>query len=153
MDKTARLVREQAQGLRALLIVEDSDEDYELACWALRRVGFDRPIQRSKSVDEALRILRPGDRTQCPCAVLLDVNLPDGTGRDLLESIRADDGVPPLPIVMVTTSNNPRDVELYYRLGAAGYLVKPLDRELFAQQIGAFVNYWFMATVLPATTA
>ncbi len=158
MDKTARLVRQQTQELRPLLIVEDSDEDYELVCWALRRAGFDRPIQRSKSVAEALRVLRPGDQTihrdaPCPCAVLLDVNLPDATGLDLLESVRAEDSLPPFPIVIVTTSSNPRDVELYYRLGAAGYLVKPLDRELFAQQIGAFVNYWFMAAVLPATTS
>ncbi|MBK1718166.1 response regulator [Thiocystis violacea] len=139
---------------KALLIVEDSDEDYELTRWALRRVGFKRPIQRFTRVDDTLEFLFPLDRTAHralapPALALLDVNLPDGTGREILEAIRCDPRCPPFPIVMLTTSNNPRDVELYYRLGAAGYLIKPLSRELFASRIDAFVSYWFMAATLP----
>ena len=139
------------QQARPLLIVEDSEEDFALTRWALERAGFHRPMLRSTRVDDTLAILRPGalqpqqERVR-PCAVLLDLNLSDGTGLELLETLSAD---LPAPIVVMTTSNNPRDIERCYRLGAAGYLIKPLDREMFAEQMHAFVRYWFQAVVLP----
>lgn len=139
----------------ALLIVEDSDDDYALARWALRRAGYGRPIRRAIRVAEALALLAPdgpGAASGAPpfAVVLLDLDLPDGTGLDLLSALRADcGGVLPLPIVILTTSNNPRDIAGFYRLGIAGYLVKPLERGRFADQIRAFVDYWFDAVTLP----
>lgn len=139
----------------ALLIVEDSDEDYALACWALQRSGFSRPIRRATRVAEALALLVP-DHTDAEVAsaavavVLLDLDLPDGTGLDLLSALRAEyDGFLPVPIVILTTSNNPREIAGFYRLGVAGYLVKPLERNRFADQIRAFADYWFDAVTLP----
>jgi CheY-like chemotaxis protein len=81
--------------------------------------------------------------------VLLDLNLSDGTGLEVLEALRADRADRPLPIVVMTTSKNPRDIAQCYRLGAAGYLIKPMERDLFAEQMHAFVRYWFQAVALP----
>lgn len=139
---------------RPLLLVEDSDEDFALTRWALERAGCERPILRSTRVDETLALLcpcepQPQRERVRPCAVLLDLNLSDGTGLEVLAALRADDAQRPLPIVVMTTSSNPRDIAQCYRLGAAGYLIKPLDREVLAEQMNAFVRYWFRAVALP----
>lgn len=144
----------------ALLIVEDSDEDFALARWALQQAGFTGPLRRAASIAEALALLCPGCASapagaaqQAPAAfdvVLLDLNLPDGTGFDLLSDLRAEYAqMLPLPVVILTTSNNPRDVASLYRLGVSGYFVKPLDRKGFAAQIRSFADYWFSAVTLP----
>lgn len=140
---------------RVLLVVEDSDEDFELTRWALERAGFDRPILRATRVEDALRIMHPPEpppraKGTGPCAVLLDLNLPDGSGLEFLEALRADPGYLSAPTVVITTSSNPRDIERCYRLGAAGYFIKPLDRGMLEEQIQAFVRYWFRAAALPA---
>jgi CheY-like chemotaxis protein len=132
----------------ALLVVEDSDEDFAVIGWALQRAGFPGPIRRCTRVAEALAVLgnseteplAPGGRTR---VVLLDLNLPDGDGRDLLEALQTRYGALPVPIVILTTSGHPRDMADCTRLGAAGYLVKPFDRASFAAQLQAFVQAWF----------
>ncbi|WP_295430366.1 response regulator [uncultured Thiodictyon sp.] len=142
------------QHSRPLLIVEDSDEDFALTRWALGRAGCERPLLRTTRVDDTLALLCPcalppqPERVR-PCAVLLDLNLSDGTGLEVLEALRADRADRPLPIVVMTTSKNPRDIAQCYRLGAAGYLIKPMERDLFAEQMHAFVRYWFQAVALP----
>jgi CheY-like chemotaxis protein len=142
------------QPVRPLLIVEDSDEDFALTQWALNRAGCDRAILRATRVDDTLAMLglceaRPQRNLVRPCAMLLDLNLPDGSGLDVLDALRAVPTYVPPPIVVMTTSSNPRDVEQCYRLGVAGYLIKPLTREVFAEQIDTFVRYWFQAVTLP----
>lgn len=139
---------------RPLLLVEDSDEDFALTQWALERAGFDRPLLRCTRVDDTVAMLCASERQPQrervrPCAVLLDLNLSDGTGLEVLEALRADHAGFPLPIVVMTTSDNPRDIARCYRLGAAGYLIKPLDREILAEHMTAFVRYWFRAVALP----
>ena len=140
---------------RALLIVEDSNEDYALTLWALQRAGFSRPVRRATGVAEALALLAPDHPDAVAgslsfAVLLLDLNLPDGTGLDLLAALRAEcDGVLPLPTVILTSSNNPREIDGLYRLGVAGYIIKPLERNRFADQIRAFVDYWFDAVTLP----
>ncbi|WP_295441947.1 response regulator [uncultured Thiodictyon sp.] len=131
-----------------LLVVEDSDEDFAVIGWALQRAGFPGPIRRCTRVAEALSVLgnseaeslAPGAR---PRVVLLDLNLPDGDGRDLLEALWTRHGALPVPIVILTSSAHPHDMADCTRLGAAGYLVKPFDRATFAAQIQAFVQAWF----------
>ena len=139
----------------ALLLVEDSDEDYALALWALRQADCRRPVQRATSIAEALAYLCPegpdalGEQLLLDL-VLLDLNLPDGTGLELLSALRDQHAQAlPVPVIVLTTSSNPRDVMQFYRLGVAGYLIKPLDRGRFAEQIKAVVNYWLDTVRLP----
>lgn len=139
----------------ALLIIEDSDEDFALALWALQQAGCRRPVRRAASVAEALACLCPegsdvlGEQLLLDL-ILLDLNLPDGTGLELLSALRArHQQALPVPVVVLTTSSNPRDVGDFYRLGVAGYLIKPLDRGRFAEQIQAVVDYWLDMVTLP----
>ena len=142
---------------RPLLIVEDSDEDFEVTAWALKQVGNTQPIIRASRAESALPHLcpPPGSGGQKPALlpylVLLDLNLPDMDGRQLLAHVR--DQAPAVPIVIVSTSSNPRDIEACYRLGAAGYICKPLSLSLFTEKIAALMHYWFSAVALPEEPA
>ena len=84
-----------------------------------------------------------------PVLVLLDLNLPRLDGRELLAAIRTDPACPLVPLVVLTTSSNPRDVTTCYRAGASGYLVKLVDLPKFATMIRQCVEYWLQAVTLP----
>ena len=144
---------------RPILIVEDSDEDFEATTWALHKVGFNRPIDRCTSVQDALERLSarrgandPGSAAM-PCLVLLDLNLPGMDGRQFLERLRAQENPPAVPVVVLSTSSNPVDVEASYRLGAAGYLNKPLTLELLVEHMQALSAYWFEVVLRPEEPA
>ena len=140
-----------------ILIVEDSDEDYEVTVWALHKAGVERPILRATRAREGYELIQgqanPRDpasaRTPSPCLVLLDLNLPGADGRELLTLLRCQENPSAIPVVVLSTSDNPRDIDACYRLGAAGYLCKPMKLELFAQRIRDLAAYWFGAVHLP----
>ena len=142
---------------KPILIVEDSDEDYEVTVWALRKAGVERPILRATRAREGYELMQgqadsrdsASTRLAAPCLVLLDLNLPGADGRELLTLLRKHENPPAIPVVVVSTSDNPRDIEACYRLGAAGYLCKPMELELFAERIRDLTAYWFHAVHLP----
>ena len=84
-----------------------------------------------------------------PCLVLLDLNLPGMNGLQLLEELRSVEQPPTIPVVILSTSKNPRDLAACYRLGAAGYLCKPLSLELYTSKMLKLTQYWFDAVTLP----
>ena len=138
---------------RALLIVEDSDEDFEVTCWALGQAGFTGPIRRCCRAEEALQQLcsvRPATAgaESLPDVVLLDLNLPGMNGQELLEELRGNARPPAIPIVILSTSTNPRDIAACYRLGAAGYLCKPLSIDLFVEKLRSLLCYLFETVML-----
>ena len=142
---------------RPILIVEDSDEDYEATTWALLQAGMDRPIERCSRADEALRRLQAdalsplGQPTLPPCLMLLDLNLPGMDGRQLLTQVRGlKTGI---PVVVLSTSSNPRDVAACYQLGAAGYINKPLTLAAYAEKMRLMVDYWLKTVLLPEATS
>ncbi len=139
---------------RPLLIIEDSDEDFEVTCWALNKIGFTHPIVRATHCEEVLLLLLSGTtpadwNNLLPCLVLLDLNLPRMNGLQLLRDLRTIKSPPAIPIVVVSTSNNPSDVSTAYSLGAAGYLCKPLSLDSYVEKLRYLTHYWFDAVTLP----
>lgn len=137
-----------------ILIVEDSDEDFEVVCWALQHAEVSRSVLRATRAEEALLRLNlapssPGHRSPLPCLVLLDLNLPGTNGRELLATIKQSDEAGLVPVVVLSTSNNPRDIQACYRLGASGYICKPLQLAVFADKIRHLSQYWFDTVTLP----
>jgi CheY-like chemotaxis protein len=134
-----------------LLIVEDSDADF----YAMRRVlgeSFPFAVVRCCTGDEALDYLfRRGAyaRAVLPSLVLLDLNLPGTDGRMVLEQVKRDATLRAVPIVMVTTSNNPADITHCYMAGCSGYLVKPLSYTHLASALQTLCAYWFTVVTLP----
>ena len=139
------------RGLPEVLIVEDSDEDHDTVLEALG--GIDLPVRtrRAESGDECLAMLAgSGDRQPVrPALLLLDLNTPGRDGRATLRAIRDDGGLGPLPTIVMTTSSNPRDVELCYALGANAYHVKPFDYVEHLAALRGLFDYWLRRVTLP----
>jgi CheY-like chemotaxis protein len=132
-----------------LLIVEDSDEDFEAFLRGWRKSGVSNPIYRCENGDEALDFLfhhgKYVDNTSYPCPglILLDLNLPGTDGREVLMEIKRDADLKNIPVVVFTTSANPKDLEICYQNGANSYIVKPIDIQALLNTVQVLVEYWF----------
>lgn len=132
-----------------LLVVEDSDEDWEALTWAARKVGGSLPrLERCADGESAMARLHRGPR---PSLVLLDLNLGAIAGQEVLGEVRRTPELCMVPVVIWTTSANPDDVQGCYRAGANTYLHKPVGAETLIESVRALVDYWYRVAVLPAT--
>jgi CheY-like chemotaxis protein len=134
--------------------VEDSPEDFETTQRAFRRSGLKNPIVRCSDGDEALDFLfRRGDYADAPRpgVVLLDLNLPGTDGREVLTEMKADPELRQIPVIVLTTSSDERDVSACYKAGASSYIQKPVDLEGFMRAIERLNDYWFEVVILPRT--
>ena len=137
-----------------ILLVEDSPEDFETTQRAFRRSGLKNPIVRCSDGDEALDFLfRRGDYADAPRpgVVLLDLNLPGTDGREVLTEMKADPELRQIPVIVLTTSSDERDVSACYKAGASSYIQKPVDLEGFMRAIERLNDYWFEVVILPRT--
>jgi CheY-like chemotaxis protein len=138
-----------------LLVAEDSDEDFEALQRFLQRMAVRNPVYRCANGDEVLDFLyQEGEYEDAvaaprPSVILLDLNLPGTDGRDILEQLKQDDSFREIPIVVFTTSVNPRDIEFCYQKGANGYLVKPVEMQALQKTVQAFVEYWLETNTPP----
>ncbi|MBN4006973.1 response regulator [Nostoc sp. LPT] len=146
-----------------LLVVEDSNEDFRILQRLMQRMSVQNPIHRCTNGDEVLELLyqqgndayaksedRPNSKAALrPSVILLDLNLPGIDGRDILDRLKQDKSFKGIPIVVFTTSSNPKDIELCYQKGANGYLVKPMDAQELKKTVQAFVDYWLEANTPP----
>jgi CheY-like chemotaxis protein len=138
-----------------MLVVEDSNEDFEALQRFLRRSPLTIPVQRCVNGEQALAFLYRTGPYSSPVAaprpglILLDLNLPKTDGREVLRRIKQDDNLKKIPVVVFTTSNNPKDIEVCYQYGANSYIVKPIDFTQLKRNIGSLVEYWFEVTTLP----
>jgi len=77
-----------------------------------------------------------------PDIIILDLNMPDTNGIDFLSLIKSNSNLKHIPIIVLTTSNNNKDIYNCYQLGIAGYVIKPLKYEEYVTKIKAIINYW-----------
>jgi len=140
---------------QAILLVEDSPEDFEATERAFRRAGLKNPIHRCSDGEEALDFLfRRGEYVDPaaaprPGVILLDLNLPGTDGRQVLSEIKAADQLKDIPVVVLTTSVDERDISACYRAGANSYIQKPVDVDGFFKAIERLKGYWFEVVILP----
>lgn len=140
-----------------MLIVEDSNEDFEAFMRYVRRSPRQIPIHRCINGDQALTFLQHKDDGENapwfprPGLIVIDLNLPGTDGRELLRQIKQDDDLKTIPIIVFTTSSNPRDIEDCYQFGVNSYIVKPINITQLKRDIHAILDYWFEVTTLPAS--
>ena len=135
---------------RPILLVEDNPDDIELTRIAFAEAKIANPLQVVGNGEEALDYLfergrfgadgHPGQ----PALVLLDLNMPRMDGREVLQAIRADPDTRSLPVVVMTTSTEPFDVDACYSLGANSYIRKPVDFEQFISAVKQVGMYWLV---------
>jgi len=126
---------------QAILLVEDSPEDYEVTVRAFRKANLLNPVFHCQDGEEALDYLyrrgRYADPTSAPRPglVLLDLNLPGTDGRQVLAQIKSDAQLRTIPVVVLTTSADERDIEGCYRAGANSYVQKPVSLDAFLRSV------------------
>ncbi|MFQ4138577.1 response regulator [Nodosilinea sp. PGN35] len=138
-----------------LLVVEDSNEDFEALQRLLARLPLTIPIQRCINGDQALACLyRTGayedHQLPRPGLIMLDLNLPGTDGREVLRRIKQEKMLKEIPIVIFTTSSNPQDIEDCYQYGVNSYIIKPINFAQLKRDVQVIVDYWFVVTTLPS---
>jgi two-component system response regulator len=131
-----------AKMAKDILLVEDNPDDAELTRIAFAEAGIDFRLHVVGDGVQALGYLRGCSTSELPSLVLLDLNLPKLNGREVLEAIRADPATRHLPVVVLTTSAEPSDVDTVYELGANSYIRKPVDFERFVEVVRQIGLYW-----------
>lgn len=134
-----------------LLVLEDSDEDFDTVLCAAREAKLPHQIRRALTGDDCIRLLAelPADGNEKPLLVILDLNTPQGDGRAALKLIRNDERFKTLPIIILTTSGNHKDLEYCYREGANAYHTKSVSYPEHVKTLRQIFDYWLQEVVLP----
>jgi CheY-like chemotaxis protein len=125
-----------------LVVIEDSDEDFDTVVEAVKRSGVTTEVRRAISGEAGLEILREL-ATDRAVLVLMDLNTPGTDGREALAVLKADPALNSIPVVVFSTSANPKDVGFCYAAGANAYHVKPVRYPEHLQLVIDLVGYWF----------
>ncbi|HWT39334.1 MAG TPA: response regulator [Paraburkholderia sp.] len=133
--------------LRPILLVEDNVNDIELTLIALEKTRLANPVVSIRDGAEALDYLRRegqyADRKdENPAVILLDKKLPKIDGHEVLKAVRADDKLKRIPVVMLTSSREEKDLLRSYDLGVNAYVVKPVEFDDFMAAINDLGMFW-----------
>lgn len=133
--------------LRRILLVEDSERDAELTLEALAENKLANEVVIARDGAEALDFLYQkgkfsGQSKELPLLVLLDLKLPKLDGLEVLRRIKSDPQLKMVPVVMVTSSREEKDLIESYRLGVNAYVVKPVDFEQFTEAVRQLSVFW-----------
>ncbi len=112
-----------------ILLVEDNYEDAAVTKRVLSHNKLNNDLVMAASGKEALAVLQNKNKADLPQLILLDINLPDISGIDLLTRIKKDKNLSNIPVVILTGSNVDQDIQKSYDLGADSYLVKPISND------------------------
>jgi CheY-like chemotaxis protein len=139
-----------------ILIIEDNADDYEATERNLRRAHFVNPITWCRNGQAALNFLRydgeyENRRSSQPDLILLDLNMPGMDGRTVLEIVKSDHALKSIPVVVLTTSSDAKDMEACHTLGASTYIQKPVDFKGLTEAVRAMKDNWFGIALLPQT--
>ncbi|MBI2859386.1 MAG: response regulator [Chloroflexi bacterium] len=138
-----------------ILLVEDNSSDAELALRALKKHNLANNVQWVKDGADAIDFLFASGKYASrnaedrPRLVLLDLKLPKVDGLEVLQKIRQDPRTKTIPVVVLTSSREERDIVDSYRLGVNSYIVKPVDFDKFIKTVADLGYYWVLVNVPP----
>ncbi|NND99900.1 MAG: response regulator [Pirellulaceae bacterium] len=138
--------------LRQILIVDDSTDDADLTREGFQRSPHDVELHHVLDGKECMKFLRKDGeyrKAPAPDLVLLDLNMPNMDGREVLAAIDKDPILRRLPVIVLTTSNAEMDRLTTYALGCNSYIVKPSTLESLEKFVRELCSYWFATVVLP----
>ncbi len=140
---------------QSILIVDDSDDDYDVTLRALNKgETLKNPIYRCEDGEEALEFLfhqgRHSDPESAPRPgiIMLYLNMPGIDGRQVLREIKTSPSLKSIPVLIMTNSNDERDVRDCYQMGASTYIQKPLDWPSFIAAMQRLKEYWMEIAIL-----
>lgn len=140
---------------QVILIIEDSNEDFDATIRAFKKSRLSNPVRRCKTGDEAIDYLdfvaenKDPDNFPRPGIILMDLNLPGTDGREIIKYVNSIESLKSIPIIIFTTSDNEEDIKHCYLYGANSYIQKPVSIEGFINAIKLLKEYWFEIVILP----
>ena len=137
-----------------ILLVEDNPADAEMTLRALRRNNLANRVYWVKDGEQALQFMfRSGSFAErdaaTPKLVMLDIKMPKVDGIEVLRRLKANEETRTVPVVVMTSSNEERDVVESYRLGVNSYIVKPVQFEAFLETVAKIGLYWVITNRVP----
>jgi CheY-like chemotaxis protein len=143
--------------LKRILLVEDDPNDIELTLKAFEKNNLANEVMVAHDGEEALDLLRRRGKFEDlpdgnPEIILLDLKMPKVDGLEVLREIRADDNLKFIPVIVLTTSREERDVVESYKLGVNAYVVKPVDFEQFVEAVREIGLFWAVLNEPPPGT-
>ena len=145
-------MKTKRNGLVQILLVEDNPGDIRLTQEAMKEGDLPNKLHVVKDGVEAIAFLRrqgPYSDAPRPDLILLDLNLPKKSGREVLEDIKSDPALKTIPVVVLTTSDAKTDVVNVYQLHANCFITKPVDLEEFMNVVRRIEEFWFSIVQLP----
>lgn len=124
----------------SLLIIEDDEIEVIKFKRSLVKLGLSHHIMEAKNGEEALVILKENEHL--PDIILLDLNMPKMNGLEFLKALRKEEHLSYIPAIIITTSNNHKDILESYKMGISGYIIKPLRYEDYINKIKNLIEYW-----------
>lgn len=127
-------------GVLNILLIEDDSIEVMKFNRVVKSLGLNHKVVEAGNGEEALHILK--EQNIIPDIILLDLNMPKINGIEFLNILKADEVLKYIPAIILSTSNNHRDVMECYRIGIAGYIIKPLKYEDYTDRIQKLLEYW-----------
>ncbi len=134
---------------QTILVVDDNPDDVELTLRVLRNHRIANDVQVAHDGLEAMAFLEKAADQELPSLVLLDLKMPRMDGLEVLRRIRANPKTKHLPVTIMTTSREERDIVASYELGANSYVQKPVEFEEFEDAVRYLGLYWLILNVAP----
>lgn len=159
MTKIKVPVEDRTLTSKSILLVEDNAQDEELTIRALRHSNIMNKVVVARDGEEALDYVfgrgqyAGRNLDLMPAVVLLDLKLPKLNGLEVLRALRSDPLTDAVPVVILTSSNEERDIAEGYRVGANSFICKPVDFEKFTEAIGRLGMYWVLLNEPPRRKA
>jgi len=129
---------------KPILLVEDDQVDAMTVRRSLRDINVTNQLDIVGDGEEALAFLTD-PQNERPCIILLDLSMPRMNGIEFLRVAKQDEDLKRIPVVMLTASNEERDKVECFRLGVAGYMVKPVDYQQFVEVVKTIDLYWTLS--------
>lgn len=128
----------------SILLIEDDIVDHMLVKRAFKELGITNTLKIITNGEAALDYLRDKGGEK-PCIILLDLNMPKLSGLEFLKAVKSDEELKSIPVVVLTTSREEQDKTQSFKLGVAGYMIKPVEYENYVDLIRAFNSYWTLS--------
>ena len=129
------------------MLIEDDMIEVMKLNRTISTLGMEHKIIEANNGEDALKMLRS---QELPDLILLDLNMPKLNGIEFLSILKADDQLKYLPTVILTTSNNEKDLKECFKIGVSGYILKPLKYDDYVEKINKVLSYWSLNELIKA---
>ncbi len=131
-----------------ILLIEDDMIEVMKLNRVMSSLQLNHKVIEANNGEEALKLLN--DKENLPDIILLDLNMPKISGIEFLKILKSDERLKYIPTIILTTSNNNRDLLECYKIGIAGYVLKPLKYEDYVSKIEKLLSYWSVNELIKA---